>query len=163
MRVDDRLLHGQVVFGWGARLRPRRYLIADDRVAADAWEREAYELAAPAGAQVAVLSIAAFASGWRDEAQCAETILLLGGIAELARLCDAGFSPEGGINLGGVHARPASRELLAYLHLLADEEATLQRLLAAGHALYAQDLPESRRHDAAALRALLAGNRDGGV
>lgn len=163
MRVDDRLLHGQVVFGWGSRLRPQRYLIVDDRVAGDAWEREAYELAAPAGAQVAVFAIAAFAEAWRVEARGAAAIVLLAGIAELARLCDAGFSPEGGINLGGVHASAGSREVLSYLHLLADEEAALQRLLAAGQTLYAQDLPESRRHDAAALRALLARGRDAGA
>lgn len=163
MRVDDRLLHGQVVFGWGSRLRPGRYLIVDDRVAADAWEREAYELAAPAGAQVAVSPIAAFSEAWRAEARGAAAIVLLAGIEGLVRLCDAGFAPEGGINLGGVHARPGSREVLGYLHLLADEETALARLLAAGHALYAQDLPQSRRHDAAALRALIARGRDGGV
>ena len=38
-RVDDRLIHGQVVIAWGGRMRPRRIWVVDDASAADAWER----------------------------------------------------------------------------------------------------------------------------
>ena len=47
IRVDDRLLHGQVTQGWGSVLNPDRFVVANDAVAGDEWEREMYELSAP--------------------------------------------------------------------------------------------------------------------
>ena len=32
-RVDERLIHGQVVIGWGSQLQPSRYLVVDDALA----------------------------------------------------------------------------------------------------------------------------------
>ena len=47
-RIDERLLHGQVIVGWGMRLHLDYYVIVDDEVAADEWERELYASALPA-------------------------------------------------------------------------------------------------------------------
>src|SRR6185436_7703367 len=40
VRVDDRLIHGQVVIAWGGRMHPARIWVADDAIAASDWERE---------------------------------------------------------------------------------------------------------------------------
>ena len=45
-RIDDRLIHAQVVVGWGRRLRPDRIVLADDAVRAEEWEKELYASAA---------------------------------------------------------------------------------------------------------------------
>ena len=39
-RVDERLIHGQVVIGWGHELRPERYVVVDDDLAESPWEQE---------------------------------------------------------------------------------------------------------------------------
>jgi mannose/fructose/N-acetylgalactosamine-specific phosphotransferase system component IIB len=52
VRVDDRLIHGQVVAIWLKALGARRILIVDDRTAHDEFLREVLELAAPAGTPV---------------------------------------------------------------------------------------------------------------
>ena len=31
-RLDDRLIHGQVVIGWGIKLNPDKYVIIDDDI-----------------------------------------------------------------------------------------------------------------------------------
>ena len=36
-RVDDRLIHGQVVIAWGHRLHPRRIWVVDDASAGNEW------------------------------------------------------------------------------------------------------------------------------
>ena len=43
-RVDERLIHGQVVLGWGRELRPGRYVVVDDALAESEWEQELYRL-----------------------------------------------------------------------------------------------------------------------
>ncbi len=156
VRVDDRLLHGQVVLGWGQRLAPRAYVIVDDDAAGDPWEREAFVAAAPPDAQVRVLGLAAFGAGSGGEWPTEGTVVLLRGLGQLRRLIGRGFRPAGGVNLGGLHARPGSREVLPYLHLTAEDEADLIALLDEGLALYAQDLPGSARWEGPALRRALA-------
>ena len=50
-RVDERLLHGQVVIGWGNQLRPDRYLVVDEKLTVSGWEQDLYRLGA-AGTEV---------------------------------------------------------------------------------------------------------------
>ncbi|HJX88660.1 MAG TPA: PTS sugar transporter subunit IIB, partial [Gemmatimonadales bacterium] len=44
-RVDDRLIHGQVVVGWGQALGITRIILVDDQVAASSWEQDLYRMA----------------------------------------------------------------------------------------------------------------------
>ena len=155
VRVDDRLLHGQVVFGWGERLQPRAYLIADDRVAADAWEQEAYRGAVPEGVRVAVSDLRSFAHSWNSLEDAGGTVILIRGLEDLARLYQDGFRPSGEINLGGRHATAGSIELLAFLQLTRPEVAALRDLLDAGVELNAQELPGTPRHGPEELRTRL--------
>jgi len=39
-RIDDRLIHGQVVVGWGQRLNVGFIVLVDDAVRASPWEQE---------------------------------------------------------------------------------------------------------------------------
>jgi mannose/fructose/N-acetylgalactosamine-specific phosphotransferase system component IIB len=83
------------------------------------------------------------------------TVVLLRNLRSLERLWRGGFRPRAPIYLGGLHARPGSRELLRYLHLTPEDEEILRRLLAEGCPLAAQDLPTAPRRDAAWLRRVL--------
>ena len=38
-RIDDRLIHGQVVVGWGQPLELRFIVLVDDEVAGSEWEQ----------------------------------------------------------------------------------------------------------------------------
>ena len=42
-RIDDRLIHGQVVVGWGQRLNIGFIVLVNDAVRASAWEIAAHE------------------------------------------------------------------------------------------------------------------------
>ena len=46
-RVDERLIHGQVVVGWGTRLHPNRIVVVDDDLAVSPWEQDLYTLGLP--------------------------------------------------------------------------------------------------------------------
>ena len=51
-RIDDRLIHGQVVIGWGVPLGVKLIALIDDDVAANDWEQEIYRMAVPPGVEV---------------------------------------------------------------------------------------------------------------
>ena len=46
-RIDDRLIHGQVVVGWGQPLELGFLVLVDDEVAASEWEQELYRMGVP--------------------------------------------------------------------------------------------------------------------
>ena len=48
-RIDDRLIHGQVVVGWGQPLSLRFIVLVDDEVASSDWEQELYRMGVPPG------------------------------------------------------------------------------------------------------------------
>ncbi len=143
-RVDDRLVHGQVVIGWGRPLAARFIVLVDDAVAASPWEQDLYRMAAADGVEIAfetaeqaIADLPALATDPR------RTIVLTGDLATMARLREGHPELVGQINLGGIHHRPGRHERLRYLYLDDEEEALLERLAAAGARVSAQDLPTS--------------------
>lgn len=146
VRVDDRLLHGQVVLGWRHRLGFTSFWIADDAVASDALEQEILRSALPDGAALVVRSLQEFLRGEADPGP-GPAVLLIRGLAELRRLVAGGFAPTE-VNLGGLHHRPGARRVLDYLFLTEDDAQAIRDLRDRGIRLYAQDLPGSRRVEA---------------
>lgn len=57
MRVDDRLIHGQVAVMWSRELGIQRIIVASDQIAANAIQVNALKMAAPAGVKAAILPI----------------------------------------------------------------------------------------------------------
>jgi mannose/fructose/N-acetylgalactosamine-specific phosphotransferase system component IIB len=138
-RIDERLIHGQVVLGWIPRLDADRILIADDALAADAWERDLVASAAPAGIPVEIDTPAAIATRIAAGVP-GKALLLLRSPAALVQLLRQGaFLPE--VNVGGLHFREGSRRYLDYLYLTPEDVSALKEAAAAGVRLVARDLP----------------------
>ena len=57
LRVDDRLLHGQVAFSWINQTNPDAILIANDGVINDEITKLAIKMAKPAGVKMAIKSL----------------------------------------------------------------------------------------------------------
>lgn len=142
-RIDDRLIHGQVVVGWGQPLDVRFIVLVDDGVAASEWEQELYRMGAPPEMDVYFLSVSAAIEQlpqYRTDSR--HGILLTGDIGTMRRLVEeAGIST---INLGGLHHRAGRTQRLRYVFLNEDEETALRELAARGVAITAQDVPGAR-------------------
>ena len=142
-RVDDRLIHGQVVVAWGQRLQPHRIWVVDDAVAASDWERELLESSAP-GIDVRVRTIAAAAAAWAEERDAAGgAFLLVRDLPTALRLVEAGaLVPR--LNLGGLHYAPGKDKVNEYVYLDAADRAAARALIARGVVLEVQDVPAAR-------------------
>lgn len=144
-RVDDRLVHGQVVIGWGRPLHLERIVLVDDEVRASPWEQELYRMATPPEMPIEFLSAAEAAGRLEGLASGAERVLvLLGSIATASALAGGHPSALTKLNLGGVHAAPGRRERLRYLYLSDTEIAQLAELERLGIEITAQDVPVAR-------------------
>lgn len=58
MRVDDRLIHGQVAVMWSKELGIQRIIVASDKIASNSIQVSALKMAAPAGIKAAILPVA---------------------------------------------------------------------------------------------------------
>ncbi|MBU1700532.1 MAG: PTS sugar transporter subunit IIB [Candidatus Eisenbacteria bacterium] len=151
IRVDDRLMHGQVTLGWGNELAPRQYLIVDDQLAFSPMEAELFRLVAPEGTHVHIFSPKAFLEEMGKESVWDRAILILRDIPALLALIRGGFHPPE-INLGGIHRHAGATEVLPYLFLSHEDWDGLEEVAASGAQLYAQELPGRPSHRWVALR-----------
>ena len=145
-RVDERLIHGQVVVGWGGPLHADRIVVVDDAIADSPWEQELYCLGVPPEIEAQFVSLGAARDGfpaWRSGPR--RTIVLVRDVATARALADGGALRGEELNLGGIHHAEGRTRVLPYLHLTADELGTLREMAAGGIDVSARDLPGSRR------------------
>lgn len=142
-RIDDRLIHGQVVVGWGQPFNVELIILVDDGVATCDWECDLYRMGVPpemeiafAGVSDAIARHAEFASDPRP------SILVTGDIDTMQRLA-AGVPDIRDVNVGGIHQSAGRVERLRYVFLTPDEEVRLRELAATGVNVTAQDVPSA--------------------
>lgn len=145
IRLDDRLIHGQVVIGWGQPLNVGFIVLVDDEVRNSAWEQDLYRMGVPSGIDVVFSSVAEVPrqiAGWTADPR--PGIVLVGDVDTLAGLIAAVGPGIARINVGGVHHRPGRTERLRYVYLTDDEATQLKRLASNGIEVTAQDVPTAR-------------------
>jgi mannose/fructose/N-acetylgalactosamine-specific phosphotransferase system component IIB len=141
-RIDDRLIHGQVLIGWGRPLGIDLIILVDDQVAASDWEQELYRMAVPPEIEVRFVTVAQAASQMADwQSNGKRGLVLTGDLETMAALRAASPEVVQRINLGGIHHRPGRRERLPFVYLTDQELRTLQALETGGAVITAQDLP----------------------
>lgn len=149
-RVDDRLIHGQVIVAWGRRLRPSRIWVVDDASAADPWERDLLATVAP-GIEVRVATVAEAAAAYAGEAAAAGgAFLLVRDLRSALALVEAGASIAA-FTLGGLHYAPGRDKINEYIYLGAEDRRAARALIARGVRLEVQDVPATRPQSLPAL------------
>lgn len=58
VRMDNRLIHGQILVSWNAEMKIERIIVTNDKVASDPIQVTLLKAVAPIGAKVSVFSIA---------------------------------------------------------------------------------------------------------
>ena len=139
-RIDDRLIHGQVVVAWGQAMDIEFIVLVDDAVATSEWEQELYRMGVPQEMEVFFHTVAD-APGRLDayRSDRRRGILLTGDVRSMACLVAAADIPA--VNVGGVHHRPGRVQRLRYVFLNDEEERQLRQIAARGVEVAAQDVP----------------------
>lgn len=152
-RVDDRLVHGQVVIGWGKPLGLGFIVLVDDAVYASEWERDLYRMGVPPEVELIFAGVREAAErmpAWREDPR--KGLILTADVATMAELCRAASAPVTRVNLGGIHHKPGRWQRTPYVYLTGDEFDLLQGLADSGVEITAQDLPTTRPVAFEALR-----------
>jgi PTS system mannose-specific IIB component len=143
-RIDDRLIHGQVVEGWVNYLKATGIFVADDRVASNAFQRSIMELSVPQGLKVTIGRVEDICSQVRTAALTVDRIILLfSNPADVLRAITCGLDCRV-INIGGMHYVPGKRKLMDVLAVDEEDLAALKELAAKGIKVEIQTVPTQR-------------------
>jgi PTS system mannose-specific IIB component/fructoselysine and glucoselysine-specific PTS system IIB component len=143
-RIDDRLIHGQVVVGWGQPLGVGFIVLVDNEVRASDWEQDLYRMGVPPEIEVVFASVHEATQRLRDWQSDQRTGILLTGDIDTMAAISADSSGVRRVNIGGLHHRPGRRERLRYVYLSDDELQKLRGMAARGIEITAQDVPTAR-------------------
>ncbi len=147
VRIDDRLIHGQVVVGWGLQLKPDRIVLCNDAIAESPWEREIYlgtEASAPYPLKVSVLTRKETVQLVQDdEVQRERIILLVETPQDVLELAQSGLTIDK-INVGGMHYKPGKRRLAPYIFVDEEDIACFKAISAMKIELEGREVPGSK-------------------
>ena len=151
-RIDERLIHGQVVMGWGPQLGVEHYVVVDDELATSDWEQDLYRLGLPDAITADFLTVQEARARLTDlDADPRPTVVLTRTVAAMGGLAEADALRGREVNLGGLHHAAGRTERVPYVYLGPAEVEGLQALTAEGVEVSARDLPGSRAVDLEAL------------
>lgn len=141
LRIDDRLVHGQVVEGWLKSIHANRIVVASDAVSADETQKALYLLAVPQGIQLSCLSIQETAQAWSDPIWKKERVLVLVSSPQDALgLLERGAQLDS-VNVGGLHYKEGRVQILKAVSVDDKDVAALRALARKGVLLEARPLP----------------------
>ena len=140
LRVDHRLLHGQVVFSWCGQLNPNCILIATDDV-----RKAALRLGKPNNAKLVIKtvddSIAAINEGKTDKYSL---MIVTGNVKDAVRLARETTQIRS-INLGGTKSAPDRHALSHAVYVSDEEEKLLHEAAAEGIEVFIQAVPSDAK------------------
>jgi mannose/fructose/N-acetylgalactosamine-specific phosphotransferase system component IIB len=147
-RIDDRLVHGQVVVGWNRVVRARFIVACNDRVAGEEFARTIIETAsAPADITVMALSVDEASAETRSGAfRGGGAILLFDSPADVVRVLDASVELDR-VNLGGMHQKPGKTEAATAIWLDENDCTDLRVIVERGARVTAQMVPTEAEVD----------------
>lgn len=142
VRVDDRLIHGQVATRWSTGLRVNRIMVIDDIIAASDHEKAVLRMAAPSGVNTSILPFEKAAANIKAGNYQGQRVLLVVKSPEiLVRLQEERLElPQ--VNIGNLSNRFGTVQIKKSVSLSADEEKAIQTLLNSGVKVTAQMVPD---------------------
>lgn len=102
IRIDDRLIHGQVVVGWVKALNIERLVVVNDGIARNSMQKTLMEMAVPSGLKVSFFTVAEAVERCRPSEPRERSLLLFANPVDVLE-----FGKKGGalstVNVGGMH------------------------------------------------------------
>ena len=122
VRIDDRMLHGQIVTRWSRTYPCKGILLVDEAVSKDEFQKKIFKNAAPAGTKVGVFNVQDGALKI-NKAQEVENgyFLIVKSPTTLVKLLDAGGNFGKSINVGPMSVRDNTKTVARNCALTSEE------------------------------------------
>ena len=145
LRIDDRLVHGQVALTWTPSLGADCLVVANDKAATDEFLKMTMSLAKPAGAKLLIKSLADTVTFLSDErSRSMKVFVLVNSVADAAFLVNA-IEEMQSINFGGIRGKEGARLISKAIAVNDDDIAIIRQLVAKGVELEIRQVPTDKK------------------
>jgi len=143
VRVDDRLLHGQIICSWVPDIKAELLVVASDEAAGDELTREILCSCAHKDLKVLVLGVAETAVEVRSGAfKGMRAIIIVGDLADAMRLYRGGMRFSS-LNIGNIHHERKGRKLTPSVIVDPDDEVIMSEFQSLGVEIDIRAVPAS--------------------
>ncbi len=144
IRIDDRLIHGQVATRWTAETKATRILIPNDEVAKNDTQKQILRMAAPSGVNTSIISVKRAAENILANKYNSQRVLIVAkSPVDLLRLMDLGLIIET-INVGNMAKRDNTTQIKNSISVTNEEEEAFMELINRGVHITAQMVPDEK-------------------
>lgn len=142
IRIDDRLIHGQVATRWSTGLGVSRIMVANDDVAADEMQKGMLRMVAPPGIATSIISKEKAAANILAEKYATQKVLLvLKNPMDALDLMDLGLEIKE-INVGNMAKRDNTIQIKKSISITEEEYKAFKELTSRGVTLTARMVPD---------------------
>lgn len=141
VRVDDRLLHGQIICAWVPFVKADSLVVASDEAAGDTLISEIIESCGCKGLNVNVRNVAEAVSCVKG-ADRERVILIVGNLADAMRVYEQGLKFTK-LNLGNIHHEERGRKITPSVIVNREDEEILEKFKSLGVSVEIRDVPAS--------------------
>ncbi|GAA3009990.1 PTS sugar transporter subunit IIB [Tetragenococcus solitarius] len=147
VRIDYRLLHGQVVFAWSKALGITRTIVVNDAAATDDFKKMSLNLSKPSGMKLNIFTVDETIKKMEKIEGLNDSIMLIfGNTEETLKFCEA-YPKIKEINYGGIPKKEDAKQYSNAIHLTPAEVEDSKKLRDLGIHLYMQQVPTSKKED----------------
>lgn len=142
-RIDDRLIHGQVITTWVKNYDIEQVLIINDKVANDKVQQSVLTMSAPPGLKVLVFGVQQFIEILKKTPIKKRTMLLFTNSIDVKALIDSGLEIEK-LNVGGMRMQDGRRQLSRAVSVSPEEEQAFKDIIAKNVTVEVQMVPKDQ-------------------
>lgn len=147
IRIDDRLLHGQVVTFWSNSLKTDRIMVANDALANDDMQKTILRAVVPSGMRTSLIDKKKAATNiLANKYDGQRVMLIIKNPADALELMDLGLDIKS-INVGNMANRPNTTQIKRSISVTSEEVGDFKELISRGVKLTAQMVPDDPTTD----------------
>jgi len=143
IRIDDRLIHGQVVVGWVKALSIERLVVVNEEIAKNNMRRTLMEMAVPAGLKVNFYTVDEAVEAVK-ETSVDRTLLLFANPMDLEAFAEKG-GPVTSVNVGGMHYGDGKTQMSKTICVNSDDMKAFRALRNRGVELESRAVPSDTK------------------
>lgn len=145
-RIDDRLIHGQVVTTWVNMHKIEQIVVLNDKIGNDATQKNILTMAAPSGIKVKAFPVKKFAEIIKKQKITRRTMLLFTTSEDVLEAVENGV-PIDILNVGGMRYREGREKLSKALSVTPEEREAFKKLLDKDLEITVQMVPNDEKVD----------------
>ena len=151
VRIDDRLIHGQIVQGWLKSVAIDRILVVSDEVASDKMQCVLLSMAVPGSVKLSIKTIKDAATEIKNNVyENEKTMVLFSNPQDVVKIINYGVVIKS-VNIGGMHFVRGKKQLLQNVSVDDDDVKSFMFLIEQKIELETRALPHDERNDISSI------------